>query len=115
MWRTRGTRCPNHGRSRCLDLRSDGAPRLPRSYVPRPRLWRALDGAVDGSVTLLVAPAGAGKTLGVGGWVAQPTRPDQRRDEAIWIQADSSWQAERLASLLDGASRTRGDSTLPAS
>ena len=84
----------------------NGAPRLPQTYVPRPRLWRALDNGVDGSLTLLVAPAGAGKTLGVAGWVTQSTRPDQRRDDAIWIQADSSWHAERLTSLLDAVRDT---------
>lgn len=46
-----------------------GQPRLPRTYVPRPKLWDQLDAAVSGAVTLLVAPAGAGKTLGVGGWL----------------------------------------------
>ena len=85
--------------------RPNGAPRLPQTYVPRPRLWRALDRGVDGSLTLLVAPAGAGKTLGVGGWVSQVTGPDQQRDEAIWIQADSSWPAERLTALLDDRRR----------
>src|SRR5687767_14574141 len=45
-------------------------PRLPRVYVPRRRLWQQLDRAVRGSaVTMLVAPVGAGKTLGVGGWL----------------------------------------------
>ena len=86
----------------------NGAPRLPQSYVPRPRLWRALDRGVDGSLTLLVAPAGAGKTLGVGGWVQQLTGPDEKRDEAIWIQADSSWPPDRLKSLLDGAEPDAG-------
>jgi ATP/maltotriose-dependent transcriptional regulator MalT len=54
-------------------------------------------------VTLVVGPAGAGKTLGVGGWLAQTNRPDQGRDEAIWVQADNSWRAEQLTSLLDDA------------
>lgn len=82
-----------------------GAPRLPQTYVPRRRLWDALDRGADGAVTLLVAPAGAGKTLGVGAWVQQ-AEPDPRRDDVTWVQADSSWHAERLGSLLDSAATT---------
>jgi ATP/maltotriose-dependent transcriptional regulator MalT len=39
----------------------------------------------------------------VAGWVSQSTWPDQGRDDAIWIQADSTWHAERLTSLLDAS------------
>ncbi len=45
-----------------------GLPRLPVTYVPPLHLWRLLDDAGTAAVTLLVAPAGAGKTLGVAGW-----------------------------------------------
>jgi LuxR family maltose regulon positive regulatory protein len=85
-----------------------GAPRLPRTYVPRRRLWRALDGAADSSVTLLVAPGGAGKTLGVVGW-AQAVEAGKRPSDALWIQADRSWSPERLERLLDRADAEPAD------
>jgi LuxR family maltose regulon positive regulatory protein len=75
------------------------APALPRIYVPRPRLWQRLDEAVEGAVTLLVAPAGAGKTLGVAGWLRH-TR-SRRAEDAVWVQADETWTPEGLGSVLD--------------
>lgn len=44
-------------------------PRLPRAYVARRRLWDRLEDASSGAATLLVGPGGAGKTLGVAGWL----------------------------------------------
>ncbi|WP_454855121.1 LuxR C-terminal-related transcriptional regulator [Promicromonospora soli] len=75
------------------------APALPRIYVPRPRLWQRLDEAVEGAVTLVVAPAGAGKTLGVAGWLRH-TR-SKRAEGAVWVQADETWTPEGLGSVLD--------------
>lgn len=75
------------------------APRLPRVYVPRPRLWQRLDEAAEGSVTLLVAPAGAGKTLGVSGWLRFSA--SRHAEDAAWIRADDSWTPERLGAFLD--------------
>lgn len=77
----------------------DLAPRLPRVYVPRPRLWQRLDEAADGSVTLVVAPAGAGKTLGVAGWLRSTA--SARADGAVWVRADETWTPERLGAVLD--------------
>jgi LuxR family maltose regulon positive regulatory protein len=73
------------------------APRLPRVYVPRTRLWNQLDDTADASVRLLVAPVGAGKTLGVGGWVRFSDRVPPTR----WISGDRSWTPERMTELLD--------------
>src|SRR3954451_17058783 len=53
-----------------------GGPRLPRVYVPRPRLWERLDRATASAVTLLVAPGGAGERLR-GGRRRAPTRAAQ--------------------------------------
>ena len=75
------------------------APHLPRIYVPRPRLWQRLDEAVEGAVTLLVAPHGAGKTLGVAGWLRHTT--SRRAEDAVWVQADETWTPESLGSVLD--------------
>src|SRR4051794_19046075 len=41
---------------------------LRRGIVARPRLSGALDGGWEGSLTLVVAPAGYGKTVAVEGW-----------------------------------------------
>lgn len=71
-------------------------PVLPRSYVPRPQLWDSLDAAVQGPVTLLVAPAGAGKTLGVAGWL-QTRGPV---DAARWVRATGDLDVAELDSLL---------------
>jgi LuxR family maltose regulon positive regulatory protein len=76
---------------------ADHVPRLPRAYVPRGRLWAHLDDATEGSVTLLVGPGGAGKTLGVSGWLRQTGRAEA----AGWVQCDESWSPERLAAVLD--------------
>ena len=72
-------------------------PRLPRAYVPRPRLWTRLDAATDASLTLLVGPGGSGKTLGVSGWL----RRDERAQESAWVLGDATWVPDRLAPLLD--------------
>lgn len=81
-------------------------PRLPRTYVPRAHLWERLSGATDSAVTLLVAPAGAGKTLGVGGWLER-ARPDLGHD-AVWIHADGEWDAARLDETLRAADKGPG-------
>lgn len=74
-----------------------GQPRLPRTYLPRPGLWEQLDRATTGAVTLLVAPAGAGKTLGVAGWLR--ARPDG--DAAVWLSGDHVGDPRELQRLLD--------------
>ncbi|MFD6444705.1 LuxR C-terminal-related transcriptional regulator [Promicromonospora sp. NPDC060204] len=79
----------------------DLLPRLPRVYVPRLRLWQRLDAATESAVTLLVAPAGAGKTLGVTGWLRNA--PPAHAERAVWARADGSWTAGRVDAALDGA------------
>lgn len=87
---------PRNGRPPANDV---PAPPLPRIYVPRRRLWQRLDEAAEGSVTLVVAPAGAGKTLGVAGWLRHTT--SRRAGDAVWIQADGTWTPEDLRAVLD--------------
>ncbi len=77
------------------------APRLPRVYVPRRRLWEQLDRASRGAVTLLVAPVGAGKSLGVGGWLRRTRVPDVAG--ARWIRADDGWTPARFRAVLEEA------------
>jgi len=80
-----------------------GGPRLPRVYVARHRLWEQLDRATEGALTLLVAPGGAGKTLGVGGWVTVTRAPYAAG--ARWVQGDHPHAGEELAALLDRTGR----------
>ncbi|HEX4688553.1 MAG TPA: LuxR C-terminal-related transcriptional regulator [Nocardioides sp.] len=75
-----------------------GTPRLPRVYLPRRRLWERLDRATEGAITLLVAPGGAGKTLGVGGWL-RFTSAVQASD-AIWVEGDESLVPSHLEELI---------------
>ena len=90
-----------------------GLPRLPRTYVPRRRLAGQLDRATEAPVTLLVAPAGAGKTLGVSAWL-QGVRGDEsdvarpELAEATWVHADRTWDVGRVRQLLDRAADRDG-------
>lgn len=72
-------------------------PRLPRAYVARRRLWDRLEDASSGAATLLVGPGGAGKTLGVAGWL----RETGRAETSTWVRADTTWTPTRLLALLD--------------
>ncbi|MFD7307921.1 LuxR C-terminal-related transcriptional regulator [Promicromonospora sp. NPDC059942] len=78
------------------------APLLPRVYVPRPRLAQQLDEVTRGAVALIVAPTGAGKTLGVAGWLRTTSSPHAR--DATWLDADDTWTPERLSAALGDAS-----------
>jgi LuxR family transcriptional regulator, maltose regulon positive regulatory protein len=51
-------------------------PALPPTHVRRERLLRELDGALTRPVTMLVAGAGAGKTVLLSSWVAEGRSPD---------------------------------------
>lgn len=90
----------------------DRLPRLPRIYVPRLRLWQRLDQATEGAVTLVVAPAGAGKTLGVTGWLRHAA--PAHAEHPVWITADETWTPEQVDAVLDGAGVTAGTGVAPA-
>ncbi len=83
--------------TRVATTSADHLPSLPRVYVPRERLWHRLEGSTDAAVTLLIGPAGSGKTLGLSGWLHH----SGRAADTTWVQADASWDAERLLALLD--------------
>ncbi len=76
-----------------------GAPRLPRGYVPRRLLWDRLDASTQRAVTMVVAPAGAGKTLGVAGWL----RHSPLGRDATWISGNSLVSLRMLTTALDEA------------
>lgn len=58
-------------------------PRLPANAVARPRLQRLLE-ATDAQLTLVVAPAGSGKTTLVAQWLADAGRP------SAWLRLDDA-------------------------
>lgn len=95
--RTVGRR-PTQGPALAERVGPSGSPRLPRVYIRRPQLWERLDEATEGAVTLLVAPGGAGKTLGVSGWLHFTSAP--QANDAIWVQADEALSPMRLGRLL---------------
>src|SRR5262249_24069392 len=73
-------------------------PRPPKPLVKRPRLFELLDEGVEGQLTLLSAPAGAGKTSLLASWLAV-----QPRDGA-WLAprpqlTEATFWAELLASV----------------
>jgi LuxR family transcriptional regulator, maltose regulon positive regulatory protein len=59
-------------------------PRLPARVVARPRLFAMLDSGVQGPVTLVAAPAGAGKTMLLGSWIASVPLPGP----VAWLSLD---------------------------
>ena len=83
-----------------------GAPWLPHAYVPRKALWSRLDAATRRAVTVVVAPAGAGKTLGVAGWLQHLGSGTP----ATWITADRTVSVPMVEAALDDA---RAASTVP--
>lgn len=62
-------------------------PRLPSSLVERPRLLERLDAALECKLTLLVAPAGYGKTTIVNEWIHEFQAHSQSRPLA-WVSLD---------------------------
>jgi LuxR family maltose regulon positive regulatory protein len=64
-------------------------PVVPEHHVRRPRLLRLLDEAVSAPLTLVVAPAGVGKTMLVSSWAAESTVP------TAWLSLDEADQDGR--------------------
>jgi LuxR family maltose regulon positive regulatory protein len=66
------------------------APAMSDRYVRRPRLIKLLDSTATTPITLISAPAGAGKTTLAAGWVAESSSP------AAWVSLDNTDQDARL-------------------
>ncbi len=60
------------------------APGRPNHFVRRPRLYGLLDELVASPLTIVVAPAGAGKTLLLSGWLAESSPAH------AWLSLDES-------------------------
>jgi LuxR family transcriptional regulator, maltose regulon positive regulatory protein len=73
-------------------------PRPPKPLVERPRLLELLDEGIEGPLTLISAPAGAGKTSLLASWLAAEPRP------VAWLAprpqlTEAAFWAELLASV----------------
>ena len=84
-------------------------PRGPITMVPRRRLLHSLDAGVQGPLTLLAAPAGAGKTALLSSWIAAGRAPGP----VAWLALDGDdadrrrfWRAV-LATLSDATGDAR--------
>ena len=84
-----------------------GVPRLPQTYVARRDLWRRLDAAAGSAVVTVVAPAGAGKTLGVAGWL-RTTRAQAVPGDLAWLDAGRGIDDATLDAALGDAVGARG-------
>lgn len=87
-------------------------PRLRSRSLPRPRLVRALDEANTRALTLVVAPAGAGKTTAISQWAVA-------RSGVAWLTLDARdrdpcrWLRYVLAALASVCPRLRVDAWPP--
>lgn len=61
-------------------------PRVPDTLVPRAHLYAVLDRATTAPLTLLIAPAGTGKTVLVSAWSRRGTGTEPARD-VTWLAA----------------------------
>jgi LuxR family maltose regulon positive regulatory protein len=85
-----------------------GVPVVPQWTLPRGRLNQLLDAGTLGVVTVVSAPTGAGKTLGVASWAAGPTSPSN----VVWLnlgrggaEPDRIWRLLRRGVQEAGAQR----------
>src|SRR3954451_18241698 len=87
--------------------------RLRRGIVARPRLSRALDRGHDVSLTLVVAPAGYGKTVAVELWRSEGARvtawvlTDARDDDPVRLWSSVAGAVDRARPGLGGAALAR--------
>ena len=87
-----------------------GVPVVPQWTLPREGLNHLLDVGTGGMVTLVSAPTGAGKTLGVASWVAGPTSPPG----VVWLNlARGGEEPDRVWRLLRHGLQEAGEQRLP--
>ena len=87
-------------------------PRGPTTMVSRGRLLDALDAGVQGPLTLLAAPAGAGKSALLSSWVAAGRAPGQ----VAWLslEGDDADRRRFWRAVLGTLSHATGDARLTA-
>jgi LuxR family maltose regulon positive regulatory protein len=87
-------------------------PRAPKAMVVRPRLLDVLDAGVEGPLTLLAAPAGAGKSALMTSWIAHGRPPGP----VAWVSLDAD-DADRRRfwrAVLEALARATGDEAVAA-
>lgn len=77
---------PDPAREELRRLTAEGIPRPPLTLVTRERLHSALDLGIRSPLTMLVAPAGTGKTVLLSDWVARRRRSGQ---PVLWAPAET--------------------------
>ena len=77
------TRAPRRASPTPLHRAKLRHPRPSEHHIRRPRLLALLDDVVRSPVALIVAPAGAGKTSLLAGWVAETETP------IAWVSLDA--------------------------
>ncbi|GAA1520994.1 LuxR C-terminal-related transcriptional regulator [Kribbella lupini] len=80
------TSTPHHGEPGFRLRTGEGFPQPPLTLVTRERLHTALDLGARGPLTLLVAPAGTGKTVLLSDWVSRRRRADR---SMTWLSGQS--------------------------
>jgi LuxR family maltose regulon positive regulatory protein len=87
-------------------------PREPRAAVARPRLLDRLDAGVQGPLTLVAAPAGAGKSALLSSWIAGDRAPGP----VAWLSLDTG-DADRRRfwrAVLRALAQATGDDAVAA-
>ena len=87
-------------------------PREPRAAVARPRLLDRLDAGVQGPLTLVAAPAGAGKSALLSSWIAGDRAPGP----VAWLSLDTD-DADRRRfwrAVLRALAQATGDAAIAA-
>lgn len=88
-----------------------GVPTLPPWVLPRARLDLILDIGAEGVLTVVAAPTGAGKTLGVASWAAGPSSP---RGAVVWLNLSRGGaEPDMVWRLLHRGLRESGETRLP--
>jgi ATP/maltotriose-dependent transcriptional regulator MalT len=77
-------------------------PQTPRAFIPRPRLAKALDDATSRPLTVVIAPAGSGKTSTLAHWAGTVPGPVR------WWNPTATGGGDPLAQL-SGALRASGE------
>ena len=87
-------------------------PRRPRAAVLRPRLLELLDSGVQGPLTLVAAPAGAGKSALLSSWIAEDRAPGP----VAWLSLDTDDGDRRRfwRGVLAALARATGDAAVSA-
>lgn len=82
-------------------------PGVTRNLVARPRLTKLLDSGMEGPLTLVVAPAGFGKTTLVSSWLQERSNTSDAPIPAAWLSLDEGdREQDLLPRYFIGALRT---------